>query len=138
MRPLFCLRVTRPYHIHQARQTAERLTAALGFTSTAAAYVVTSVSELAANLVFHTTRGGTLTLRGLRCQEATGVEVVAADAGPGIADVAVAMQDGFSTNGGLGSGLPGVRRLMDEFDITSEVGVGTRIVTRKWQPCRSG
>ncbi len=64
-----------------------------------------------------------------------GIEVVAEDQGPGIADVPQAMQDGFSTIGGLGSGLPGVARLMDECKIASAPGVGTRIVARKWWPC---
>ena len=64
-----------------------------------------------------------------------GIEVVAEDDGPGIPDVGLAMQDGFSTSGGLGGGLPGVERLMDEFEITSAAGAGTRVVARKWQPC---
>jgi serine/threonine-protein kinase RsbT len=59
--------------------------------------------------------------------------MVAADAGPGIADVALAMRDGFSSSGGLGLGLPGVRRLMDEFDISSEFGRGTTVTGRKWR-----
>jgi serine/threonine-protein kinase RsbT len=59
------------------------------------------------------------------------VEVIARDEGPGIADIDLAMQDGYSTGRGLGLGLPGARRLMDEFEITSEVGVGTTIVMRK-------
>ena len=62
-----------------------------------------------------------------------GIELIAEDEGPGIPDLEQAMQDGFSTNRGLGGGLPGVKRLMDEFHITSEMGTGTRIITRKWQ-----
>src|SRR2546426_689710 len=58
-----------------------------------------------------------------------GVEILAADAGPGIPDVALAMQDGFSTSSSLGLGLPGVRRLMDEFEISSEFGKGTTVMT---------
>jgi len=61
-----------------------------------------------------------------------GVEILAADAGPGIPDVALAMQDGFSTSSSLGLGLPGVRRLMDEFEISSEFGKGTTVTARKW------
>ena len=62
-----------------------------------------------------------------------GIEVVCKDDGPGIPDVKLAMQDGFTTNGGLGGGLPAVERLMDEFEIASTVGGGTRIAARKWK-----
>ena len=62
-----------------------------------------------------------------------GVEITATDDGPGIPDVGLAMQDGFSTSGGLGLGLPGVRRLMDEFEIHSTFGKGTRVKARKWK-----
>ncbi|MGH9206863.1 MAG: ATP-binding protein, partial [Acidimicrobiales bacterium] len=62
-----------------------------------------------------------------------GLMIVAADSGPGIADVPRAMRDGFSSSGGLGLGLPGVRRLMDEFSITSELGRGTTVTARKWR-----
>jgi len=65
-----------------------------------------------------------------------GIEIIAEDDGPGIENLELALQDGFSTIEGLGSGLPGVKRLVDEFEITSTLGVGTRIVARKWQTCR--
>jgi serine/threonine-protein kinase RsbT len=61
-----------------------------------------------------------------------GIEIVGRDAGPGIADVAQALQDGYSTSGSLGLGLPGARRLMDEFDLDSELGRGTTVTMRKW------
>ena len=89
-----------------------------------------AVSELATNLVRYA-RGGELTLSLVNGDAGTGIEVESRDAGPGIPDVALAMRDGFSTGGGLGSGLPGARRLMDEFEISSAAG-GTRIVARKW------
>jgi serine/threonine-protein kinase RsbT len=95
---------------------------------------VTAVSELAHNLHFHTHLGGTISLAALDEGGRIGVEVVSEDQGPGIPDIDLAMQDGFSTNRGLGGGLPGVRRLMDEFSIRSEVGVGTRVVARLWRP----
>ncbi len=62
----------------------------------------------------------------------TGLEVVAADQGPGIEDLRSVMEDGFTTSGGLGAGLPGVKRLMDEFSLKSEVGNGTTITAVKW------
>ena len=99
---------------------------------TAAFYVATSVSELANNLFFHAAGGGTITLSAVRRDGQRGIEVIAEDDGPGIPEVELAMQDGFSTNGGLGGGLPGAKRLMDEFEITSTVAGGTRIVARKW------
>jgi len=130
------IHVTEEYHIARARQMAVALAAEIGLRQVAVYYVATSVSELANNLFFHATRGGTITLVPLRQNGEIGLEVVAEDDGPGIPDVGLAMQDGFSTGGGLGSGLPGVERLMDEFEIRSTVGVGTHVVARKWQPCR--
>lgn len=98
-------------------------------------YIVTSVAELANNLFLHATRGGAISVVLVQHDGRRGIEVVAEDQGPGIADVPQAMQDGFSTIGGLGSGLPSVARLMDECKIASAPGVGTRIVARKWRPC---
>jgi len=60
--------------------------------------------------------------------------VIADDEGPGIADIRQALRDGFSTSGSLGLGLPGVRRLMDEFEITSQLGKGTTVMVKKWRP----
>ncbi len=127
--------VTEEHHIAQARQAAVALAEGIGFKRVLVYYVATSVSELANNLFFHASRGGRITLTPLRREGEIGIEVVAEDDGPGIPDVEIALQDGFSTGGGLGGGLPGVERLMDEFEIASTVGAGTRIVARKWQPC---
>jgi serine/threonine-protein kinase RsbT len=96
-------------------------------------YVVLSVSELADNLFFHATRGGVITLIAVERRGEIGLEVACEDNGPGIPNVKLVMQNGFSNNGGLVGGLPGVKRLMDEFAITSQVGVGTSVVARKWQ-----
>lgn len=116
----------------RARQATLSLSQSLGFHRAVVFAIATSVSELAHNLVFHSGQGGTIVLREVRQHGRVGVEVMAADNGPGIADIGLAMSDGYSTNGGLGGGLPGVRRLMDEFAIHSEMGVGTRVVARKW------
>jgi len=95
-------------------------------------YVATAVSELANNLFFHTGDGGVIQIYSIESEGRHGIEIVAQDDGPGIACIDSAMVDGFSTNGGLGSGLGGVQRLMDEFEIESAHGAGTRIVARKW------
>jgi serine/threonine-protein kinase RsbT len=98
-----------------------------------AAHVATAASELANNLWMHTSQGGTVALSMLQVAERRGVELVAQDEGPGIADIPLALSEGYSTGGGLGCGLPGVQRLMDDFEINSTPGLGTRIVARKWQ-----
>lgn len=97
-----------------------------------AAHVATAASELAHNLWMHADRGGRIEITLVRRASGAGVELLARDDGPGIADVDRAMTDGFSTLGGLGCGLPGVRRLMDEFAIESAPGRGTLVVARKW------
>lgn len=130
------VQVTEEHHVAQARRAAMAVAEAIGFTRRTTYLVAIAVSELANNLLFHTTGGGRITLVALKQDDKIGLEVISEDEGPGIPDVQGALQDGFSTSGGLGSGLPGVRRLMDEFEITSTVGVGTRVVTRKWQSCK--
>ncbi len=116
--------------VSHARREAARLCAGAGLNRVDTECVVLSVSELAHNLVQHG-GGGRLTVS---VEEGAPpcVVVQAEDEGPGIADLARVMEDGYSTTGGLGSGLPGVKRLMDEFEITSAPGQGTRVVARKW------
>jgi len=128
--------VTEEYHIAQAQRAAKSLARSLGLREVATYSITTAVSELANNLFFHAHCGGTITIAALRRNGRVGVEVVAVDEGPGIADVEAAMRDGFTTDGGLGGGLPGVERLMDELDITSVPGEGTRVLARKWHLCR--
>ncbi len=127
------VRVTEEYHIPETRHKARFLAEALGFRQVLVFYIMTSVSELANNLFFHTDKGGTITLTPLMRTDNAGIEVMAEDQGPGIADIDLALTDGFSTNRGLGGGLPGVKRLMDEFEINSKVGLGTQVTARKWQ-----
>ncbi len=114
-----------------ARRNGQELAGYCGFPSTDQVVVSTAISELARNIVRYAARGE-ITLRLVEDSGRRGVEVLAADAGPGILDVALAMHDGFSTSGSLGLGLPGVRRLMDEFEISSEFGKGTTVTVRKW------
>ncbi len=127
--------VVEEHQVALARQTARRISEESGFGRAATYYIATCVSELANNLFLHTTRGGTVTIAIIECGGRKGIEVVVEDCGPGIPDLEMVMRDGFSTNGGLGGGLPGSTRLMDEFEITSTVGEGTRIIARKWQLC---
>jgi serine/threonine-protein kinase RsbT len=116
-----------------ARQSGRALAAEIGCSQTDATLVATAISEVVRNILTHAGRGEVVISiidGGRRC----GLEVVARDAGPGITDIDEAMQDGFTTGRGLGLGLPGARRLMDEFEIASEVAVGTTVTMRKWLP----
>jgi serine/threonine-protein kinase RsbT len=99
-----------------------------------AAHVATAASELANNLWMHACHGGYISLR--YCEEGTrrGVEVLSEDDGPGIADLTLALSEGWSSAGGMGCGLSGVQRLMDGFEIDSAVGRGTTVRVRKWAP----
>ena len=97
--------------------------------------IVLAVMELASNLVRYA-RAGELVIATMANETGGGIMVESRDAGPGIADVALALQDGYSTGGGLGSGLAAVHRLMDEFVLTTGPD-GTRIETRKWLTRRS-
>lgn len=129
------VKITEEFHIAKAQIASLLLAKSIGFSDVDSCCVATSVSELANNLFFHTHKGGTITLIAIPHNGTSGMEIIAEDEGPGIPDLKQAMQDGFSTNRGLGGGLPGVKRLMDEFYITSEVDTGTRIIIRKWQQC---
>lgn len=129
-------RVTEEYHIARAQRAARAMAETIGFRTPMTSCVVTSVSELAANLFLHTARGGTIVLESTERNGQTGIEIVAEDCGPGIPDVEMAMREGFSTGGGMGCGLSGIKRMMDEMEIESTVGGGTRVVARKWLPCK--
>lgn len=114
-----------------ARQRGRALAARLGFSSTDQIAIATAISELARNIVEYAKQGEIILSECAR-EGRRGVQIVAQDRGPGIPDLAVAMRDGFSTSRSLGLGLPGTKRLMDDFDISSEVGKGTRVTIRKW------
>ncbi len=115
-----------------ARRTVREAANSMGFGITDTTRIVTAASELARNIVKYAGEG-TMFVRFLQRDGATGLELEFADRGPGIADVSQAMAEGFSTTGGLGMGLPGARKLMDDLQIQSIVGEGTRIVIRKWR-----
>jgi serine/threonine-protein kinase RsbT len=115
-----------------ARQAARQMGGELGFSSTDLTLLATAISEVARNI---TTYAGTgeVALRVLRDRGREGIEVLASDDGPGIADVELALQDGYTTGNGLGLGLPGARRLVDEFDLETRPGEGTRVRLVKWR-----
>jgi serine/threonine-protein kinase RsbT len=115
-----------------ARQRGREVASLLGFTPTDSTLIATAISELARNIVTYAKRGEIL-IKNLQSGDRVGVMVVARDQGPGIANISQAMQDGFSTSGSLGLGLPGVKRLMDEFDIVSDPKIGTTVTIKKWK-----
>jgi serine/threonine-protein kinase RsbT len=116
-----------------ARQKGRALAVELAFSSGDATLIATAISELARNIVSYARRGKII-LRRIQGSTRVGIQIVAADEGPGIPDVRQALRDGFSTSGSLGLGLPGVRRLMDAFSIVSQPGQGTTVTVKKWRP----
>jgi serine/threonine-protein kinase RsbT len=115
-----------------ARQRARALAAQLDLTSTDQTLLATAISELARNITTYAVRGEVLVgvVRGDNGRR--GVRVVARDDGPGIEDIQLALTDGYTTGNGLGLGLPGARRLVDEFDIQTAPGQGTTVTLVKW------
>jgi serine/threonine-protein kinase RsbT len=126
------VRINSDLDIVAARQKGRELARGRGFGPIDLAIIATAISELARNIVLYARRGEII-LRATESKDPAGILVVAFDEGPGIRDAAEAMQAGYSTSGGLGLGLPGVRRLMDEFEIVSEIGRGTRVTAKKWK-----
>jgi serine/threonine-protein kinase RsbT len=114
-----------------ARQRARQLAASLQLSSTDQTLLATAISEVARNITTYAERGE-VTVAMVENGGRRGIRVVARDNGPGIADLERALQDGYTTGGGLGIGLPGARRLVDEFDIDSAPGRGTTVTLVKW------
>jgi RNA polymerase sigma factor (sigma-70 family) len=115
-----------------ARKQGRELATRAGFSATELTIIATAISEIARNIVMFAERGEIIvSLVGENSRQ--GVTVVARDSGPGIPDLERALQDGYSGYGGMGLGLPGSRRLMDEFEITSEVDRGTTVTMTKWR-----
>lgn len=114
-----------------ARQTGRRVAEGVGFTGSDLTMISTAISELARNIIRYAAKGEVVIaplIEGSR----VGVLVIARDNGPGIPDLDLAMRDGYTTGSGMGLGLPGARRLMDEFAISSQVAEGTTVVMKKW------
>ena len=126
-----CLRVERDADVVAARQKGRELAALAGITGSDLTVVATAISEIARNIIVYAKRGQ-IVLRIAQNGHRRGVVVIATDEGPGIADIDLAMRDGFSTGKSLGLGLPGARRLMDEFEIVSEPGQGVMVTMTKW------
>ncbi len=114
-----------------ARQKGRALATELGFNGSDLTLIATAISEIARNIVTHA-KSGEILLTPLNHIGKHGILIVANDEGPGIPDVNRAMQYGYSTAKGLGVGLPGAKWLMDEFEIDSKVGKGTKVTMRKW------
>lgn len=127
------VRITTDDDIVTARQEGRRLSSVLGFSSTDLTLIATAISEVARNIRLYAERGD-VQLKLVREPGREGIVVVARDKGPGIQDVDLAMQDGYSSGGSSGLGLPGARRLMDDFDIRSRPGRGVTVTMKKWTP----
>ena len=145
------IEIKEEYDIVTARVSAKEEAKKLGFGIVDQTRIATAVSELARNIVDYAgegvieinivrteaVEGGSRSRSGSgrhgEAEERLGLEIVAADNGPGIEDIEKALEDGYSTGGGLGIGLGGVRRLMDEFEIQSKVGEGTKVRVVKWK-----
>lgn len=119
-----------------ARQFGRDLATEIGFSQTDTTLIATAISEVARNITTYA-GSGEIVCETIERNERQGLLVVAVDDGPGIADLERALQDGFTTGQGMGLGLPGAKRLMDEFEIESSPGRGTKVVMRKWLPGRS-
>jgi len=124
-------RITSEHDIVMARKVVRDAATALGFGITDVTRIVTAASELTRN-IYHYAKSGVMHWRSLNQDASVGLELTFEDSGPGIADLEKAMEMGFSTGKGLGMGLPGAKRLMDELVIESTVGKGTTVVVRKW------
>jgi len=124
--------IQREADIVLARQAGRQLAAQIGFSATDQTLIATAISEVARNIVVYATRGEIVLMRADESGR-VGIMVQAIDTGPGIDNKDMAMRDGFSTKNSLGLGLPGARRLMDDFDLASEVGHGTTVTMKKWK-----
>ncbi|MGQ9547290.1 MAG: anti-sigma regulatory factor [Roseiflexus sp.] len=129
--------VTREVDVYVAMGRARDMASALGFDDIDRTRIEIAVLELTRNILTHA-GSGELAIELVQDGERRGIAIEARDQGPGIADITLALRDGYSTAQTLGAGLPGVRRLMDEFHIESKVGLGTRVRAVKWPGKRTG
>jgi serine/threonine-protein kinase RsbT len=127
-----CVPVASDNDLVVARREGRALAERLGLSTSEATLVATAISELARNIVSYAGRGE-IHISLVQLGTKPGITIIARDAGPGIPDTDAAVRVGYSTSGGLGLGLPGVRRIMDEFHIESGRGRGTTITITKWK-----
>jgi serine/threonine-protein kinase RsbT len=125
------IRIDRDADVVTARHQGREIATANGFSPTDCTVIATAISEVARNIVKFA-RHGEVIIEELQRGDRRGIRVTGRDAGPGIPDIPRALQDGFSTYQGLGLGLPGCRRLMDEFELESQPGTGTTVTMTKW------
>ncbi|EDN8759231.1 ATP-binding protein [Listeria monocytogenes] len=129
-----CVKIINEWDIVAARQLGRKISKEIGFRTVDQARITTAISELARNIFLYAGRGE-ICIEKVNESGKQGMIIVAKDKGPGIVDIRKVMQDGYTTSGGLGAGLPGVKRLMDSFDIESSIegdSKGTVITTTKW------
>ena len=115
-----------------ARHAGRMLAEQAGFSSSELTLIATAISELARNIIEYANYGE-IHLELVQNGSANGIRIVARDSGPGISNIEQAIRGGFSTSGGLGLGLAGVRHIMDNFDLESNAGAGTRVTVTKWK-----
>ena len=126
-----CLSIKTDTDAGRAALEATQFSLAAGFDDTPSRMIATAASELARNILKYAGTGD-IRLRRVESPNGRGIEIEAVDRGPGIEDPEAAMRDNFSSGGTLGLGLPGVKRLMDEFSLESAPGKGTRVTAVKW------
>jgi len=126
------LRIESEGDIVSVRRAIRDAAREIGFGLTDLTRIVTAASELTRNIYLYA-GSGDVRWRELNSPRAHGIELIFEDRGPGIADLSLALEEGYTTSGGLGLGLPGAKRLMDEMEIETEVGKGTRVTVRKWR-----
>jgi serine/threonine-protein kinase RsbT len=131
MKPDTCVTIQKEWDIVGARQLGRDIAKKIGFGTVDQARIATAISELARNIYLYSDQGK-VCFETINTIDHKGISIIAIDTGPGIEDVSRAMEDGYSTSGGLGAGLPGVKRLMDEFDMKSDNGIGTNIKATKY------
>ncbi|GKV67218.1 MULTISPECIES: anti-sigma regulatory factor [Sporosarcina] len=125
------IEINTEWDIVAARQLGRNEAKSTGFGTVDQARITTAISELARNIYLYAGKGK-IEIEPVRVGQRAGLIITASDEGPGIADLQKVMEDGFTTSGGLGAGMPGVKRLMDDFRVETEVGTGTTITATKW------
>jgi serine/threonine-protein kinase RsbT len=131
MKPQSCVDIKKEWDIVGARQLGREIAKDIGFGTVDQARIATAISELARNIYLYAEQGQ-ICFEVIETIDRKGICIMANDSGPGIDDIGQVMRDGYTTSGGLGAGLPGVKRLMDDFDLDSVENKGTKIKTTKW------